>query len=55
MIFHEILIPELIEEERVETRVEMTKKEILKQYGLTTLCLDTIYKWMAGFGFKYSH
>ena len=52
--FHHTIIPELIKEEKEETGEELTKQEILKQYGLTKLCLGTIYKWMNSFGFKYS-
>ena len=51
--FHDQLIPELINEEREETGEILSKKQLLKQYGLTKLCIGTIYKWMASFGFKY--
>ena len=52
--FHDTIIPELIEEEKCEMGFEITKDELLRQYGLTKLCLGTIYKWMHHFGFKYS-
>ena len=52
--FHHTIIPELIKEEKDETGEEMTKVEILKQYGIHGLCLNTIYNWMSMFGFKYS-
>ena len=51
--FHNTIIPELIEQEKEETNETLSKKEKLKQYGLTTLCLGTIYKWMGSFGFKF--
>ena len=52
--FHDQIIPELIEQEKRETGNDVTKQAMLKRYGLTTLCLATIYKWMSNFGFKYS-
>ena len=51
---HNTIIPELIEEEKSETCVELTKKELLRKYRLTKLCLGTVYKWMQHFGFIYS-
>ena len=53
MFFHDTIIPKLIEQEKEETNETLLKKEILKQYDLTTLCLGTIYKWMSSFGFKF--
>ena len=51
--FHNTIIPDLIEDEKYETGEKISKDALLKQYGLTKLCLGTIYKWMASFGFKY--
>ena len=53
LFFHDTIIPKLIEQEKEETNETLSKKEILKQYDLTTLCLGTIYKWMSSFGFKF--
>jgi hypothetical protein len=52
--FHDNIIPSLINDEKDETGEVITKNDLLKQYGLTKLSLDTIYNWMAVFGFKYS-
>ena len=52
--FHHTIIPELIEEEKEVTGENMTKEQILRQYGLSKLTMATIYNWMSLFGFKYS-
>ena len=39
--FHDTIIPELIKEGKEETGEEMTKESILRQYGLTKVCLIT--------------
>ena len=50
---HHTIIPELIEEEKRETGETLSKSEILKQYSLTKLSMDTVYSWLQSFGFKY--
>ena len=52
--FHDTIIPELIEEEKKESGETLSKTEILKRFSLTKLSLETIYKWLASFGFKYN-
>ena len=52
---HNELLKELIEKERDESNDEsITKEDVMKKLGLTSLCIQTIYNWMNQFGFKYS-
>ena len=40
---HNVLIPKLVEQERKETESDnLTKEEVLKQYRLTSVCLNTV-------------
>ena len=52
---HNVLIPKLVKQEQEETECETsTKEEVLKQYRLTKVCLNTVNNWMTELGFKYS-
>lgn len=52
---HNTLLQELVEKEKDESNNEdVTKEDVMKKLGLTSLCIQTIYNWMNQFGFKYS-
>ena len=56
---HDSILPVMVEEQKDEEEIkeckciEDKKKVILKQYGLTCICPQTIYNWMKLLGFKY--
>ena len=62
---HHMVLPQIIEEDRQEkiragemnaSEVQEYEKELqtlLKRYGLTCICLGTVYRWMKKLGFNY--
>ena len=52
---HNQLLKELIDKENEKSVNDeiFSKEDILKKYGLTCLCMQSIYNWMRQFGFKY--
>jgi hypothetical protein len=61
---HRVLLPQMIEKERKRkennnnlelenNREEHELQELSKTYGLTYICLSTVYRWMKKLGFNY--
>ena len=54
---HHVVLPQMIENEVKESNRELdqenAREKILKQYGLTKICLSTVYKWIKKLGFNY--
>ena len=51
MYIHDTLIPKMLKDMATGT----TKEELLNMYGLKTLCIDTVGKWLIKLGFKYDY
>jgi transposase len=54
---HHVILPQMIENELKESNGELdqeqAREKVLKQYGLTKICLSTVYKWLKKLGFSY--
>jgi hypothetical protein len=54
---HHVVLPQMIENEVKESNGELdqeqAREKVLKQYGLTKICLSTVYKWLKKLGFNY--
>ena len=54
---HHVVLPQMIENEVKESNGELDQEQaqekVLKQYGLTKICLSTVYKWLKKLGFNY--
>ena len=54
---HNVVLPQLVENEVKESNEELdqesAREKILKQYGLTNICISTVYKWIKKLGFNY--
>ena len=50
---HSTLIPKLIAQEEEDTGEPVLKDDIMKEYGLSSLSLATVYRWMSWLGFNY--
>jgi hypothetical protein len=54
---HNVVLPQLIENEVKESNKELdqesAREKILKQYGLTNICISIVYKWIKKLGFNY--
>jgi ABC-type dipeptide/oligopeptide/nickel transport system permease component len=53
---HHVVLPQMIENEVKESNGELDQEQalekVLKQYGLTKICLSTVYKWLKKLGFN---
>jgi hypothetical protein len=55
---HNVILPEVVKKEVIaDNRPKMSKEEkqkkLLKRYGLTNICISTVYRWLIKLGFKY--
>jgi hypothetical protein len=56
---HNVILPSMVEKEQREGNgsdasiQEISIQSILKKYGLTCICLSTVYRWVKKLGFNY--
>jgi hypothetical protein len=55
---HTVVLPEMVKDERKSNNQQdlsdgEVEKIILKRYGLTNICISTVYRWLIKLGLKY--